>query len=104
MWPEFSITVRKDEGRRMKDEDKGINHNSCEQPMITLSNPGPIDLRTRTKQYALRIIRLYSALPTGVAAQVMGKQLLRAGTSVGAHYREASRAPYKNNITAFLVK
>ena len=60
--------------------------------MSTLSNPGPMDLRTRTKQYALRIIRLYSALPNGVAAQVMGKQLLRAGTSVGAHYREANRA------------
>ena len=60
--------------------------------MSTLPNSGPLDLRTRTKQYALRIIRLYSALPTGVAAQVMGKQLLRAGTSVGAHYREANRA------------
>ena len=60
--------------------------------MNTLPNVGPMDLRTRTKQYALRIIRLYSALPNGVAAQVMGKQLLRAGTSVGAHSREASRA------------
>jgi four helix bundle protein len=51
-----------------------------------------MDLRTRTKQYALRIIRLYTALPNAVVAQVMGKQLLRAATSVGAHYREASRA------------
>src|SRR5256885_5040285 len=60
--------------------------------MSAQPNPGPLDLRTRTKQYALRVIRLYTALPNAVAAQVMGKQLLRAGTSVGAHYREASRA------------
>jgi len=52
----------------------------------------PVELRTRTKQFALRIIRLYSALPKSTEAQVMGKQLLRSGTSVGAHYREATRA------------
>jgi len=40
----------------------------------------------------LRVIRLYSALPKRTEAQVLGKQLLRSGTSVGAHYREASRA------------
>ena len=50
------------------------------------------DLRTRTKTLALRIIRLYTALPKTVEAQIMGKQVLRSGTSVGAHYREASRA------------
>ncbi len=53
---------------------------------------GNRDLRLRTKQYALRIIRLYAALPTSTVAQVLGKQLLRSGTSVGAHYREAQRA------------
>ena len=52
----------------------------------------PVDLKTRTKAFALRVIRLYSALPQTTVAQVMGKQLLRAGTSVGAHYREASRS------------
>lgn len=51
-----------------------------------------VDLQTRTKQFALRIVRLYSALPSSTLAQVIGKQLLRAGTSIGAHYREASRA------------
>lgn len=51
-----------------------------------------MDLATRTKEFALRVIRLYSALPKSTEAQVLGKQLLRAGTSVGAHYREASRA------------
>jgi four helix bundle protein len=51
------------------------------------------DLKRRTKAFALRIIRLYGTLPkSSVEAQVIGKQLLRSGTSVGAHYREASRA------------
>jgi four helix bundle protein len=50
------------------------------------------DMAKRTKDFALRIIRLYSALPKTVEAQVIGKQVLRSGTSVGAHYREARRA------------
>ena len=50
------------------------------------------DLGKRTKDFALRIIRLYAALPKTTAAQVIGKQVLRSGTSVGAHYREARRA------------
>jgi len=52
----------------------------------------PRDLRVRTKAFALRIIRLYGALPKTTVAQVLGKQVLRSGTSVGAHYREATRA------------
>ena len=50
------------------------------------------DLSVRTKAFALQIIRLYSALPKTTVAQVLGKQLLRSGTSLGAHYREARRA------------
>ena len=50
------------------------------------------DLSDRTKQFALRIIRLFSALPSSDLARVIGKQLLRSGTSVGANYREACRA------------
>ena len=50
------------------------------------------DLRVRTKEFALRVIRLSSALPKTNEAQVLGRQLLRSGTSVGAHYREAVRA------------
>jgi len=50
------------------------------------------DLRVRTKQYALRIVRLYTALPKSTEAQVIGQQVLRSGTSVAANYREASRA------------
>lgn len=50
------------------------------------------DLKARTKEFALRVIRLYSSLPNATVAQVIGKQLLRSGTSVGAHYREGIRA------------
>src|SRR5262249_54631680 len=50
------------------------------------------DLRTRTKQFALRIMRLYGAVPNMIVAQVLGRQLLRSGTSVGARYREGCRA------------
>jgi four helix bundle protein len=50
------------------------------------------DLRKRTKAFALRIIKLYAALPKTMDAQVMGKQVLRSGTSVGSNYREAYRA------------
>jgi four helix bundle protein len=51
------------------------------------------DLKERTKRFALRIIRLYGAIAKNdVAAQVIGKQLLRSGTSVGAQYREGTRA------------
>ena len=56
------------------------------------SSPKPCDLRARTKAFALRIIRLFASLPQTPVAQILGKQLLRSGTSVGAHYREAVRA------------
>jgi len=57
-----------------------------------MKNEKPEDLKVRTKKFALQIIRLYSALPKTTEAQVLGRQLLKAGTSVGAHYREAQRA------------
>jgi four helix bundle protein len=50
-------------------------------------------LRMRTKRYASAIIRLYATLPTSrKEVQILGHQLLRSGTSVAAHAREASRA------------
>ncbi len=52
----------------------------------------PSGILGRTKQFALRIIRLYSALPKTTEAQVLGKQILRSGTSVGAQLREAKRS------------
>ncbi len=56
----------------------------------------PQDLKPRTKAFALRVIRMYSKLPRNdTVAQVLGKQVLRSGTSVGANYREASRGRSK---------
>jgi four helix bundle protein len=50
------------------------------------------ELKQRSKQYALRVIRLCESLPNTQTAQIIGKQLLRSGTSVGANYRAACRA------------
>jgi len=52
----------------------------------------PVDLRMRTKDFALAVIQLYSQLPRDTRAQVLARQLLRSATSVGAQYREAGRA------------
>src|SRR5947199_4844232 len=61
----------------------------------------PQDLKPRTKAFALRVIRMYSQLPkSGAVAQVLGKQVLRSGTSVGANYREASRGRSKAEFIA----
>jgi four helix bundle protein len=46
-------------------------------------------LRERTKEFAIRIIRLFQALPQSKEAQIIGGQLLRCGTAVGANYRAA---------------
>jgi len=58
------------------------------------------DLRERTTQFALRIIRLFGSLPKSTEAQILGKQLLRSGTSVGANYREAHRGRSKAEFIA----
>jgi four helix bundle protein len=52
----------------------------------------PEDLKPRTNRYALRIIKMFSALPKTEVAKVLGRQVLRSGTSVGANYREGCRA------------
>jgi four helix bundle protein len=53
----------------------------------------PEEFRDRTKRYAARVIRLFVKLPkTQEEVRVLGRQLLRSGTSVAAHVREASRA------------
>jgi four helix bundle protein len=49
-------------------------------------------LAARTKAFAVRIIRLYTALPNDELSRVIGRQLLRSGTSPGAHCREAFRS------------
>jgi four helix bundle protein len=58
------------------------------------------DLRERTKHFALRIIRMFGQLPKNTVAQVLGKQVLRSGTSVGANYREAHRGRSKAEFIA----
>jgi len=50
------------------------------------------DLKKRTKEFAISVIRLVESLPRGKTADVIGGQLLRSGTSVGANYRSACRA------------
>ena len=57
-----------------------------------MTNEPPQDLKDRTGEFALRIIRMYARLPKTTEAQVIGKQVLRSGTSVGAQYREGHRA------------
>ncbi len=63
---------------------------------------GAEDLRQRTKQFALRIIRMFTVLPSTASAQVLGKQVLRSATSVGANYREACRSRSDQEFVAKL--
>ena len=58
------------------------------------------ELRDRTKKFAIRIVRLFKALPKTTEAQIMGKQLLRCGTSVAANYRAVCRARSKAEFIA----
>src|SRR3981081_3791000 len=60
----------------------------------------PDDLRARTKSFALRVVKLYRSLPRTADAQVMGKQLLRCGTSVAANYRASCRARSRAEFAA----
>ena len=50
------------------------------------------DLRERTKRFALKIIKVVEILSKGRTADIIGRQLIKAGTSVGANYRAACRA------------
>jgi four helix bundle protein len=50
------------------------------------------NLKLRTKQFALRVIKLVESLPHDETSKILGRQLLRAGTSVGANYRAACRS------------
>ena len=55
----------------------------------------PERLRARTKQFAIRIVRVFKSLPKNDEARIIGKQLLRAGTSVAANYRAVCRSRSK---------
>jgi four helix bundle protein len=66
------------------------------------SMSGGNDLKDRTKQFALRVMRVYRALPRREEARIIGRQLLRSGTSVGANYRAACRARSRAEFVAKL--
>ena len=58
------------------------------------------DLRERTKQFTLKIIKLVASLPRTREADLIGRQLMKAGTSAGVNYREANRARSKAEFRA----
>ena len=60
------------------------------------------EFKKRTQQLALRVIKLVEALPNTTTGNVLGRQLLRSGTSVGANYRAACRAKSKADMIAKL--
>ncbi len=60
------------------------------------------EFKKRTKELALRIIKLVSCLPKNTVSDVIGKQLIRSGTSVGANYRSACRARSTADLIAKL--
>jgi four helix bundle protein len=60
----------------------------------------PDELRARTKSFALRVVKLYRSLPKTADSQVLGKQLLRCGTSVAANYRASCRARSRAEFAA----
>ena len=60
------------------------------------------DLQARTKTFALRIMRMFRSLPKTEEARILGRQLLRSGTSVAANYRAVCRARSKPEFTAKL--
>ena len=73
--------MKEEKAKVMKDERAGKNEK--------------VDLRQRTKDFALRVIRMFVSLPKNAVADILGKQVLRSGTAVGANYREAFRGRSK---------
>jgi four helix bundle protein len=61
------------------------------------------EFKGRTKQFAIRLIRLSQSLSPGKEADVLGRQLLRSGTSVGANYRVVCRAKSRADMLAKLA-
>ena len=62
----------------------------------------PEELKRRTKAFALRVIRVFKALPRNDEARTLGKQMLRSGTSVAANYRAVCRSRSKAEFLARL--
>src|SRR5438477_2243310 len=60
------------------------------------------EMQSRTKQFALRVLKVFRAMPKSEEGRVMGRQLLRSGTSVGANYRAVCRARSKKEFVSKL--
>lgn len=60
------------------------------------------EMKNRTKEFAIRIVRIFKALPKSYDAKVIGGQLLRSGTSVAANYRAVCRARTKKEFISKL--
>ncbi len=56
------------------------------------------ELEERTKKFAVQVVKTVAAFPKTSEGQIIGRQLLRAGTSIGANYREANRAESRNDF------
>lgn len=67
---------------------------------MTANGSKPEELRDRTKRFAYRVLKLFKSLPRNTEAQIVGKQLLRSGTSVAANYRAVCRARSKAEFIA----
>ena len=91
--------MQKDE---RSERDERHRRQSCEgsSERVRATSEFQMDLADRTKRFALEIIRVFSMLPKTTEAQVLGKQMLRSGTSVRANYREAYRGRSKAEFVA----
>ena len=65
---------------------------STSSPVHSPGSRKPVDLRLRTKDFAIRIVTLYRKLPRNEESRVIGNQILRSDTSIGANYRSACRS------------
>jgi four helix bundle protein len=65
------------------------------------SNVNPEQMRSRTKKFTLRVLKMFQALPKIEEARIIGRQVLRSGMSVGANYRAVCRA---RSIKEFISK
>lgn len=68
--------------------------------MIKVKAMNPEDLKQRTKQFALRILKLVAALPNTLEGRTIGNQLVRSGTAVGANYRATCRSRSRGEFVA----
>src|SRR3989449_2619107 len=79
----------------MRNSECGMRNAECKGEVMS-----PVDLKDRTRAFALAIVCLVEELPRSRTADVIGTQLLRAGTSVGANYRAACRARSRKEFIA----